>query len=337
MPDKITIDISAKTMEGLPASDPDVTITITDATPPNEVVATVRLNDFNGNASVVIDAPEDTFPTWQVNASFSRYDGGSGFFFMPRGNANPSHEFLISRLPDKWSPVFAKLADLPSPRFDRFHQVVGISTDVDLKNGPAIGDLSAKYDGVAGNTAQVLAKTALLNLYAVLSDEVDPIANVPWFSYVRQIVRLDQERFLAEVDPALFENVQTIVNELTSTYRAQGFFTEPPADLPLHIPNIPTKYHSDQNLVQILTVKKDYEQGNVQLTVSFLRVNGVPIHLLDCDMDEHRNIVLHGFDMVAHLVTGGTNPISMHEYIVRDSAQAAPDGVSTVDLGYQLV
>jgi hypothetical protein len=323
-------------MEGLPATDPEVRVTIAEATPPNQEVATVTLNNFTGHQIVEISAPEDTFPTWQVNVSFSRYDGGSGFFFMPRGNANPSHEFLVSRLPNKWTPVFRKLADLPSPRFDRFKQVVAVSSDVDLKSGPAIGDLGAKYDSVAG-TAQVLAKTALLNLYAVLSDEVDPIESVPWFSYVKRFVRLDQERFLAEIDPALFENVQTIVNELSSTYRAKGFFTEPAADLPLHIPNIPTKYHSDQNLVQILTLKKDYEQGNVQLTVSFLRVNGVAVHLLDCDMDEHRNIVLHSFDIVNHMITGGTNPVSMHEYIVRDSAQTAPNGVSSIDLGYQLV
>jgi hypothetical protein len=336
MSDKVRIDISAKTMEGLPASDPEVRITITEATPPNQEVASVTLKDFSGHEVVEISAPADTFPTWQVNASFSRYDAGTGFFFMPRGNPTPRHEFLVSRLPNKWKPAFAKLAELSSPRFDRFKQVIGRSTEVDLKNGPAIGDLNSKYDSVPG-IPQVLAKTALLNLYAVLSDEVDPIANVPWFNYVRRFVRLDQERFLAEVDPALFENVQTIVNELSRTYRAKGFFTEPPADLPLHIPNIPTKYHSDANLVQILTLKKDYEQGNVQLTVSFLRVDGVAVHLLDCDMDEHRNIVLHSFDIVNHMVTGGTNPISMHEYFARKSAQAASDGISNIDLGYKLV
>lgn len=334
MADKISISITAKTMEGLPAVDPEVRITIAEATPPNQEVATVLLKDFAGSATVEMPAP-DTFPTWQVNASFSRFDGGSGFFFQPRGQANPSHEFLVSRLPDKWTPVFTKLADLSSPRFDRFRKVVGVSTDVDLKNGPAVGDLSTRFDSLAG-TPQTLAKTALLNLYAVLSDEIDPIAGVPWFSYVRKFVRLDQERFVAEVDAGLFENVQTIVNELSSTFKAQGFFTEPAADLPLHIPNIPTKYHSDANLVQILTVKKDYEQGNVQLTVSFLRGEGGAVHLLDCDMDEHRNIILHSFDIVNHLITGGTSPISMHEYIVRDSAENAANGISTIDLGYRL-
>ena len=86
---------------------------------------------------------------------------------------------------------------------------------------------------------QVLAKAALLNLYAVLTDEIDPtVENDPpcWFSYVRKIVRLDQERFVAEADPALYENVQTIISELGVKYAAQQFSTEPPADIPLHIP-----------------------------------------------------------------------------------------------------
>jgi hypothetical protein len=54
-------------------------------------------------------------------------------------------------------------------------------------------------------------------------------------------------------------------------------------------------------------------------------------------MDENRIIVLHSFDLIKHLVDGGTNPISMHEYIDKDSAQQSANGLSTVDLGYQLV
>lgn len=91
-------------------------------------------------------------------------------------------------------------------------------------------------------------------------------------------------------------------------------------DQPLHIPNIPQTYGPSNNLVRIITVKKRYEQGNVQLTLSFLRVNGVAVHLLDCDMDEKRNIILHSFDLIKYLVNGGANPISIHEYIVENSA-----------------
>jgi hypothetical protein len=335
MADTIQITILATTMEGLPAIDPQVTVDIAEVTPPSHSIAHQVIPDFNGKVVIEMPTP-DTFPTWQVTVSFSRSDAGSGFFFQPRGNSTPSHTFQVARLPGKWTPQFTPLTALPSPRFDPFREVLTISDNVDLKNGPPVGDLNANYDAMSG-LPQILAKTALLNLFAVLSDETDPIGGVPWYSYLRKVVRLDQERFLAEVDPALFENVQTIINELTSTYAAQGYFTEPPADLPLHIPNIPTAYHSDANLAQIITLKKDYQQGNLQLTVSFLRVNGVAVHLLDCDMDENRNIILHSFDIIKHMVAGGTSPISMHEYIVDDSRQQSPNGISTIDLGYQLV
>jgi hypothetical protein len=75
---------------------------------------------------------------------------------------------------------------------------------------------------------------------------------------------------------------------------------------------------------------------NLQLTVSHLTVSGTPVHLLDCDLDEHANLILHGLDVLAHIFNGGTNPIFMHEYIVRDSEQNSPGGIATIDLGYQL-
>ena len=330
----INITLIAKTMEGLDAIDPELTIDIVEVSGLEQPVAHQVINGFNGR--VVLQVPEpDTFPTWQVTATFSRFDAGAAFMFQPRGNSNPSHLFQVARLPDKWTPEFSPFAALAAPRFDPFKKIVTVSNNVDLKNGPAVGDLCARYDALNG-IPQTLAKTALLNLFAVLTDEIDPIGRVPWFSYVQKFVRLDQERFIAEVAPSLFENVQTIINELASTYQAQGYFTEPAADLPLHIPNIPQTYDSANNLVKIITLKKDYEQGNVQLTVSFLRVNGVAVHLLDCDMDENRNIILHSFDLIKHLVNGGTSPISMHEYIVEDSAQHSVNGISTIDVGYEL-
>jgi hypothetical protein len=331
----ITITLSTKTMEGLDARDSYIRVDIVQIEPLEQAVAHQVIQNFNGQVVLQLEDP-DGFPTWQVTVSLPRFDPGSGFFFQPRGEPNPSHTFRVARLPGQWTPQFTALAELARARFASLANVISRSNAVDLKNGPAIGDLNMNYDRIAGSP-QVLAKTALLNLYAVLTDEQDPIGKVPWFQYVRKIVRMDQERFIAEVDPTLFENVQTIINELASTYAAQGFFTEPAADLPLHISNIPQSYDPTSNLVRIITVKKDYEQGNVQLTLSFLRVNGVAVHLLDCDMDENRNIILHSFDLIKHLVNGGTSPISMHEYIVDDSAQQSPSGISTVNLGYQLV
>jgi hypothetical protein len=211
-----------------------------------------------------------------------------------------------------------------------------VSSSVDLKHGKPVGDLNANYDALA-DAAQIQGKTALLNLFSVLTDEQDPIDNVPWFTHVKKFLRLDQERFIALVEPALFENVQTILNGLNGPFKGQGFFTEPPADLLLHLGNLPPPFNDSQNIQQMITLKKDYEQGNLQLTLAHEIVAGQSFHLLDCDLDENRNIVLHSLDVVKHLFNGGTSPISMHEYIVEDSAKGSANGISTVDLGYQLV
>ena len=52
-------------------------------------------------------------------------------------------------------------------------------------------------------------------------------------------------------------------------------------------------------------------------------------------MDENRNLALHSLDIVKHWFNGGTSPVSMHEYIIEDSAQNS-DGIANIDLGYQL-
>ena len=107
MADKVRIAISAKTMEGLAAVDPEVKIDILEIEPTPQQIAHVVIQDFSGSAVIEIASP-DTFPTWQVNAAFSRFDAGSGFVFQPRGNANPKHVFQCSRLPGRWTPVFAQ-------------------------------------------------------------------------------------------------------------------------------------------------------------------------------------------------------------------------------------
>jgi hypothetical protein len=322
-------------MEGMDAADPEVTVDIIEAQPLQRMISRQIIHNFNGKSTIAVPGP-DGFPTWQVRVSFSRYDAVSGFFFQPRGEPSPTFTMQVTRLPGAWKPQFTPLQSLPAPRFQTFRNVVAVSTNVDLKNGPAVGDLNAKYDTLA-DVSQILAKTALLNLFAVLTDEQDPIGKAPWFSYVRKIVRIDQERFIAEVDPTLFENVQTILNGLNGSFKGQGYFTEPDADLLLHVGNIPPQYGGSQNITKMITLKKDYEQGDLQLTMAFLTVAGIAVHLLDCDLDENRNIVLHSLDLLKHLFNGGTSPISMHEYIVEDSAQNSANGIATVDLGYQLV
>lgn len=334
MADQVSITIRAKTMEGGWAADPKITLDIFETTPLQRSVVHRVFKNFDTEMVVKLPMP-DSFPTWQVNVSFSRFDAVTGFFFQPRGNPQPTFLVKLARLPREWTPQFTALKGLPSPRFDPLRTIVAASNDVDLKKGKAIGDLSANYDTVDGSP-QLLGKCALLNLFSVLCDEIDPIGLKPWFSYVKKIVRLDQERFVAEADPELFENVSQIVANLSGVFAGQGYSTEPALDFLLHYANIPPRYDVRNTVQQMTTVKKSYRQGDVQLTVMALKVEGAPVHLLDCDMDENSNILLHGFDLLKHKINGGTSPIAMHEYIVETSALAAPDHVSTIDLGYVL-
>lgn len=335
MPDSVSITFAATTMEGLSARDVKVIVDIIQIVPDRQALHHEVIRDFDGSATIVFPMP-DGFPTWQVNITFSRYAVVSGFLFQPRGNPSPSWKMELVRRPDAWTPEFAPLAALDPVRFTAFSTVIGASTAVDLKTNPnVVFNLNAEYDTLVGSP-EILAKTALLNLFAVCSDEIDPLGNHPWFKHVRKIVRIDQERFIAEVDSEILENVVTIVNELNGAFKNQGYFTEADGGRGSHLVNIPQLYNPGANLRDMNTLKKNFQQGNLQLTVSFLVVDGVVIHLLDCDLDEHANLVLHGLDVLAHLFNGGTNPVFMHEYIVRDSAQSSPGDIATIDLGYHL-
>ena len=331
----ITVTLSALTTDGLPAIDPHVTIQVREVAPFQRALNGVTINDFDGDAQFGLALPDGANPTWSVGPSFSRYVPVGANFFFPVAEPKPTFNFQLTRLPSAWKPRFTPYVALSSPRFDAFKAVVNVSHSVDLKSGPPVGDLAADYDAI-DNNAQILAKTALLNLYSVMCEEQDPIGKVPWFTYVRTIVRLDQERFLAEVDKALYTNVLTILTGLHGAFADQGYSTEPPEDQALHTPNIPPQYDFSTNLVQMITLKIAYEQGDVQLTVSLLNSARGQIYLLDCDMDEHLDILAHAVDIAEHIQNGGTHPYLMHEYIVRKSARQA-GGVSTVDLGYVLV
>lgn len=239
-------------------------------------------------------------------------------FFIPNGDTNQT--VTLQRLPDQWTPAFPALATLPAPRFDALRGIVANSTQVDVKHGPVLGRLDLAYDDLAGNQ-QMLAKMALLNLYAVLNDQNDPVNNRPWYRFVQQYVRIDQERFIAETDPELFDIVQKILKNL-DTFGPKGFFTESAS---LHLENIPDRYRLTQDLI---TIKVRYEQGNVQFTMGKATTNGRNVVLLDCDMDEHSNIIQHAEDLFIHIFTGGTHPIDIHEYIVHHDPG--------VQLGYAL-
>jgi hypothetical protein len=162
---------------------------------------------------------------------------------------------------------------------------------------------------------------ALLNLFVVLNTQKDPVSTKSWFSFVKRILVIDQERFVAIVRSGMFNSIDRITKKMQD-FQKQGFFR---GDVSLHLDNIPSEY---QLTAPMISVKRTYEQGNVQFTMAKARNQQGDCILLDCDMDENSNLFLHAADFFKHLITGGTNPIDIHEFIVNRQ--------EGVDLGYEL-
>lgn len=346
----VNVTVKAKTVEGDPAQDPLVWVEIRETFPrQGRLIGNYRLDNFDGQQSFPVELEDGTMPQWDMTATFTLFDSGiRSYTFHPATEDEFTWDLpLVTRLPNKWAPVFTPLQQLADATFAKLKAVIAGSGNVALKNGPALEVLKDTYDHIQ-LPKPVLAKMALLNIFAVLMEETDPEQSsgqgnsVPWFNAVNEIVLMDGERFVSKVNPGLFTSVKSIRDQRNGKYAGQGYSTEPDADFALHYENIPTTYGGKgksrpENLVDMVTLKKKYQQGDVQLTVSRLRYQDADLYLLDCDMDEHDNIVGHTFDLAKHLISNkGTHPVDMHEYIVLDSGENSPDQKATIDLGYTL-
>jgi hypothetical protein len=243
----------------------------------------------------------------------------SNFFTLTDGK-EIEESASVMRDPGRWLPKFAGWNALS----DGFRPLKATleGNFLKLKHGPDVGVVTpAIYDSMK-SPALWLAKVALLNLFSVLSTQQDPVSTQPWFSFVEQIVVIGQERFVAIAGSGLFESIDHIANNI-GQFRSQGFF---PGDVSLHLDNIPSDF---QLTAPMISVKRTYEQGNVQFTMGKARSKQGDCILLDCDMDENSNLFLHATDFFKHLFTGGTNSIDIHEYIVHKQ--------KGIDLGYELV
>ena len=244
--------------------------------------------------------------------------------FMPGANKTLEAPVTAMRDPGAWTPAFQPFGELDPDRFARFIRAARASDAVGfVKQAPTLGSLVNAYDTLAGQQGQ-FAKMALLNLYAVLSDQDDPVSGTRWFELVRKIVRIDRERFVAEAEPQVFDSVSTILRNLEQF----GYTTEPSPELHRNnFPDVPS-------ITDLITVKKSFQQGTIQLTVAKTRTAAGDTFYLDVDADEHEQIALHTIDLFKHTFNGGTHPIDIHEYIV---AHAAKQGDGGINLGYELV
>jgi len=302
---------------GKPLSDPRVDFTFmrpSGATPRQTLSVqgspvSFGLNGFDGQAVFCEITPSRFRP---VKSAFMLVSPGRSF----------AQTIKVPRNPRSWKPEFTKWKELTST-YEFLKELLSKSKKVRLKApNQAVGTFAKTAYDSAFDAPLVLAKMALLNLHRTLADLAEPVSKQrSWLSFVREILMIDRERFVAAVDPVMMDIVRTIhrdIEEYEDRYKR--------ASASMHRGNLPA--HLQDKIQDIVSVKTREKEGNLQLTLASF--HGVDTVILDADVDEHGEVVPHLFDsLVLHKFTGGTHPIDIHECIRVVSPNA--------DLGYTLV
>jgi hypothetical protein len=229
----------------------------------------------------------------------------------------------LFREPGEWKARFTRWQEL-SASFQPLKDVLAVSPQIALFKEPdPLPDLLTEgaFDTLSGEKPG-LAKTALLNSYFMLNGLMEPISGArSWFSFVRRIVAIGHERFLAFVDPGM----ETLVRQIhTHIDQFRADYERTPAEN--HRGNVPASMQA--RISSMISIKSTHDRGNVQLTLT--RLAGPDEVLLDTDIDEHGDLVGHVLDLLRHKFSGGTHPYDIHEILLHAANGAA------VDLGYRL-
>ena len=250
----------------------------------------------------------------------------SGFFTLTHGETI-SRNLTVLRDPKQWQANCTAWQQLPKS-FKSLREVLERSPDINVKEKPSLvfpQFTAAIYDGVTEEKA-LLAKTALLNLYAKTMTLIEPVNKLqPWFAFVARVLQIGRERFIAQADPQMGTLVRTIKDNLSQfpDYKhtnAQNHFDNVAAAAPAGFTVLKSKMFS---------IKTTEKTGNIQLTLAPAKdAEGDEILLLDVDIDENGELIKHLFDTFKHKFTGGTHPYDIHEYL----RLADPK----VELGYRL-
>jgi hypothetical protein len=132
---------------------------------------------------------------------------------------------------------------------------------------------------------------------------------------------IDEGSFVGIVEEGLYKSVDHILGNL-GRFKRHGFQV---ADSLLDLDSIP----KCQFTAPLISVKCQYEQGNVQFTLGKAHSSdGFDCVLFECDMDEHSNVIEHVSDLFPRVYPGGTKPIDIHECMVHHQPG--------IDLGYEL-
>lgn len=228
----------------------------------------------------------------------------------------------LFRRPDKFSAKFTEWNQLPI-QFLSLKTILDRSSALKVKGGKLLGKFTeATYDSVTGPT-ELTAKAALLNLYAKLTDLLEPtLGQEPWFSFVQEIVEIGRERFIAVVDARMGAVIRTIKSDF-------GKFKDyKPTPAQNHFGNIPAVYQVQKS--KMFSIKSTEDHGNVQLTMAPGKdASGNDLLVLDVDIDENGQLLAHLADLFKHKFSGGTHPFDIHEYLSLSNPNRP--------LGYELV
>jgi hypothetical protein len=317
---RVTLDL--RDLSGQPIRDPETFFTFRRLSGNRQVGDQLAL-ELTGTAAPVFNLPIFTSEVLvcEIDPKRFRFVQSPVFF----GSPGPAIEkkCQLFREPGEWTARFTRWQDLSSS-FKPLKDVLGVSPQIVLfRELDPLPDLliEGAYDAVAGQKP-VLAKTALLNSYFMLSNSMEPVSGArSWFSFVRRIIAIGRERFLALVDPEM----ETLVRQIHAHIdQFRGDYERTPAEN--HRGNVPASMQS--RIASMISIKSTQRRGNAQLTMT--RLTGPDEVLLDSDIDEHGDLLAHVLDLLKHKFSGGTHPHDIHEILVQ-----AANG-STIDLGYLL-
>jgi hypothetical protein len=313
-------ELALRDVAGRPAGESDVRVGFFRVTDNREIVRATGLAFPPPHTFVLPAFPQERQLFCEVTPP--RFRQRKSDIFLLTDGETISRELTLMRRPDKWKADFVTWDQLPNFQLP-LKRVLERSSAVRVKGGGLLGKFThATYDGV-GDNRTIFAKAALLNLYAKLAETLEPTAGTePWFSFVREVIEIGRERFIAIVDPQMQEKVRAISNDI-------GKFPDyKRTNAKNHFENFPASYNVVRS--KMVSVKTREDNGNLQLTMAQGKdPSGEDVFLLDADIDENGKLMAHLADLLRHKFNGGTHPFDIHEYLVL----SAPNR----QLGYTLV
>lgn len=316
---RLTLDLMLRDVHGAAVTDPSVRVRLG----PPDGVGTVTTTVALAGAPVRLDIPDGPAgPALILRATPTLYrDCAVTCTVDGAGTVRPMQPLVLPRRPPLWQPAFTPWAALGT-LFTPLRRVLEGSPEM------RVGQFSApvQFAGAAFDAVEMtdesrgLAKLCLLNLYGRLREERPPGTSTPWFAGVRELLLATRERFIAEVDEAMWSTVRALAERDSGGYRA--------APVTLHLENF-RAIPGVTTVSAAASVKTTEKKGNLQFSVARVSRDGRRAYLLDSDIDENGGWLLHTFDLIRHAFNGGTHPVDIHECLCAS--------FDNPELGYTLV